>query len=227
MALLVAIEGIDGSGKGTQSLNLVRCLREQGRAVELLSFPRYEHTRFGKEIGRFLNGEFGPLEQVHPFLAATLYAGDRYESRNVLLSALELSDVVVLDRYVASNLAHQGSRLDSPDERHNLTQRICDLEFTTYALPAPDLTILLDISGQTARQLVGKKSARSYTDREADLQEENVSYLESVRQAYLELSADQPDWRVVHCEVDSALRSMDAIGQEIIAHVADSLSAAT
>ena len=224
MALLVAIEGIDGSGKGTHSGQLVQTLREQGRAVELISFPRYEDTRFGAEIGRFLNGDFGPLDQIHPFLAATLYAGDRFESRDVLQHALEANDVVVLDRYVASSLAHQGVRVD-PAARKELMQRICTLEFDTYNLPQADLNILLDVSGVTARKLIAKKSARAYTDREADLQEENTEYLESVRNVYLQLAAEQTNWQVVECEFNGELRTLDDIAVDIARHVGNLVAA--
>src|SRR5262245_14747793 len=95
---LIAIEGIDGSGKGTQAARLVAGLQEKGLRVELISFPRYRDTFFGARIGDFLNGRFGGLAEVHPFLAATLFAGDRLESRQLLEDALGRNNVVVLDR---------------------------------------------------------------------------------------------------------------------------------
>ena len=88
MALTVVIEGIDGSGKGTQTERLHERLRQAGKSAALISFPRYTETLFGRVVGEFLNGRFGDLEQVDPFLAALLYAGDRYESRQFLLDAL-------------------------------------------------------------------------------------------------------------------------------------------
>jgi dTMP kinase len=109
MAVLIAIEGIDGSGKGTQAQQLVERLNQHNTTACLLSFPRYSETLFGTTIGRFLDGDFGPLDAVAPELAATLYAGDRYESRGLLIDALDNHQVVVCDRYVPSNLAHQGS----------------------------------------------------------------------------------------------------------------------
>src|SRR5436309_12852628 len=103
--MLIAIEGIDGSGKGTQARRLIERLAASGRRAALLSFPRYGETLFGRAIGEFLNGRFGTLDQVHPFLASLLYAGDRFESRRLLAELLATHDVVVLDRYVASHLA--------------------------------------------------------------------------------------------------------------------------
>ena len=120
VAPLIVIEGIDGSGKGTQAQQLTERLIATGRRVRLLSFPRYRETLFGHAIGDFLNGRFGQLNEVHPFLASVLYAADRFESKSVLADALHQSDVVVCDRYVPSNLAHQGDKLDGADREELL-----------------------------------------------------------------------------------------------------------
>jgi dTMP kinase len=72
---IIAVEGIDGSGKNTQSRLLVENLKKQGFEVEFLGFPCYSETFFGKEIGAYLNGDFGGLDDVHPKLASMLYAG--------------------------------------------------------------------------------------------------------------------------------------------------------
>ena len=128
MATLIAIEGIDGSGKGTQASRLTVALQARGLRTAMLQFPRYAATNFGTAIGDFLNGRFGSLDQVHPQLAAVLYAGDRFESKQLLLSLISENDVVVLDRYVGSNLAHQAAKLDG-DERKRLTQWIEQIEY--------------------------------------------------------------------------------------------------
>src|SRR5690606_28988348 len=133
---------------------------------------------------------FGSLDQVSPFLAALLYAGDRFESREVLLQALDSSDVVILDRYVASNIAHQGAKV-SGAERMEMIEWIERIEWGVYQLPRPTLNILLDLPATQARKLIAKKNQRSYTDREADLQEADTSYLEQVRQVYLQLASER------------------------------------
>jgi dTMP kinase len=114
VSYLVAIEGIDGSGKGTQARQLLQRLEADGLRARLLSFPRYEATFFGRAVGQYLDGAFGSLGQVHPFFASLLFAGDRFESRSLLTDALAAHDIVVLDRYVASNVAHQAARLEGP-----------------------------------------------------------------------------------------------------------------
>ena len=110
MGMLVVLEGIDGSGKGTQARLLVDALARRGFTARLFSFPCYDETFFGREVGRYLNGAFGDLHSVPPEFAALLYAGDRLEKRDELLVALRDADVVVCDRYVPSNFAHQAAR---------------------------------------------------------------------------------------------------------------------
>jgi dTMP kinase len=213
---LVAIEGIDGSGKGTQAERLVRALQAAGRSVTLLSFPRYEQTSFGKRIGEFLNGRYGTLSDVSPYLVAPLFAGDRFESKPVLLAALDASDVVVLDRYVASNIAHQAAKLDRP-ERDELRRWIEHLEFELYGLPRPDRVILLDVPPERAQELIARKRARSYTRKAADLQEADREYLQRVRGVYLDLARDDETWRRVDVMEHERIRTVDAIADDVLA----------
>lgn len=223
MAKLIAIEGIDGAGKGTQAGRLVTSLRDFGLRVDALQFPRYGATTFGSAIGDFLNGRFGALNEVHPQLAAVLYAGDRFESRPLLLSMLDQNDVVVLDRFVASNLAHQAAKLDGP-ERMALIEWIEKVEFDIFQLPRPDLTVLIDMSSQMSRELVSRKSARDYTTREADLQESDLPYLERVRRCYMALAHSRVDWRTVHgLDECGELRTIDDVAQDILNHTREIL----
>ena len=194
--MLIAIEGIDGSGKGTQAKILTERLQEKGISSQLVSFPRYDQTFFGSTIGEFLNGKFGSLEEVNPFLASLLYAGDRFESKPKLLKLLAENEVVVLDRYISSNIAHQGSKL-SGTEQENLIEKIKHIEFEIYGLPYADLTILLDIPAALSQLLIAKKLQRTYTDKKADLQEADSNYLASVREVYLSLAKYSSNWKIV------------------------------
>ena len=215
MATLIAIEGIDGAGKGTQAGRLVSALREMGLRVDTLQFPRYSSTTFGSAIGDFLNGKFGSLNEVHPQLAAVLYAGDRFESRELLMRMIDDNDVVVLDRFVGSNLAHQSAKLEGA-ARTTLVEWIEKIEYGVFHLPRPTLTVLIDMSSQMSRELVSRKAARDYTEQEADLQESDLPYLERVRRCYLALAHSRLDWRTVHGLDDAgSLRTIDDVGEEI------------
>lgn len=212
--MLIDIEGIDGSGKGTQARRLCERLKQAGRSASLISFPRYEQTFFGRAAGEFLNGRFGSLDQVHPFLVSLLFAGDRFESRSVLSDALASSEFVVLDRYVPSNVAHQAAKLDGA-ERAELARRIIQLEHEIYGLPRADLTLLLDLPVDTAQELIALKEKRNYTARAADLQEADGRYLGRVRDMYLDLARGDSRWRVVSCTAAGKLRTVEEIGEEI------------
>ena len=215
MTQLIAIEGIDGAGKGTQARHLVDRLVSSGISTVSLQFPRYSETTFGGAIGDFLNGRFGALDEVHPQLASVLYAGDRFESRHVLQQAIDQHDVVVLDRFTGSNLAHQSAKLDGA-ERLELIKWIDHVEHVIFGLPRPDLNILIDISSSWSRELVSRKGDRDYTEDEADIQESNLPYLERVRDCYLTIAAQHDNWRVIESLNDQReLRSVSDISDEI------------
>jgi dTMP kinase len=216
MTTLIAIEGIDGSGKGTQTQLLKETLQERGVQTGRLQFPRYSETLFGKAIGEFLNGRFGSLGEVHPQLAALLYAGDRFESRTVLLQMIAANDVVVLDRFVGSNLAHQAAKLEGI-ERQQLIDWIQSVEFGIFGLPQPHLSILIDMSSQWSQELVSRKGDRDYTNRVADLQESDLSYLEKVRLCYRDIAESHSNWSIVKAvKDDGTLASIDEIHTQIM-----------
>src|SRR5690348_5943136 len=98
MGVLVAIEGIDGSGKGTQAGELVDRAVAAGYAARLFSFPLYDGNPFSDAVSAYLNGAFGGVEEVHPELAGLLYACDRFHALPALAAALASHDLVVCDR---------------------------------------------------------------------------------------------------------------------------------
>lgn len=214
LAPLIVLEGIDGSGKGTQSARLVDRLIRHGLRAALLSFPRYQATFFGARIGEFLDGQFGPLEQLDPFLISLLYAGDRFESRQTLLDARSRSDIVVLDRYVPSNIAHQSAKREGP-QRDQLRSWIEQLEYEIFELPRPNLVVLLDIPVEASQQLIRKKSRRTYTDQATDLQEADTKYLQRVREVYLTLAANASGWAVVPVTSDESIRPVEDVEEEV------------
>ena len=212
--MLLAIEGIDGTGKGTQAARLVAAARDAGFSVALFSFPTYDGNPFSRAVAGYLNGDFGSADEVHPELAAMLYAGDRFHTRPQLVAAIAEHDLVVCDRYVGSNAAHQGAKLDG-DARAELLAWLDEVEYGEFALPRPDVVVLLDAPVALARQLVGRKAARSYTTLEADIHEADTEHSSATRDLYLELAA-RNNWHVVSTEGDDGEpREVGEVGDEI------------
>jgi dTMP kinase len=211
MGALVAIEGIDGAGKGTQAALLVDHAERAGHSARLFSFPLYDHNPFSEAIAAYLNGAFGSVDEVHPELAGLLYACDRFHARPAMVAALDECDLVVCDRYVPSNLAHQGAKLDEP-ARTVLVDWLLEVEYGEFRLPRPDLVVLLDAPAAVAQEQVSRKAPRAYTARSRDIHEEAEGYLETTRAVYASLAARDPGaWRTVA----SGSREISDIGAEI------------
>ena len=197
---LIALEGIDGSGKRTQLELLVQTLEARQLATLRVSFPDYESS-FGKLVARYLNGEFGALEAVDPHLSALLYAGDRLEAKPRIEAALSDGKYVLADRYIGSNLAHQSARV-TPEKRRDFLEWLTRLEYGLYFLPAEDLVIYLRVPVEEAHRLVGLKAARAYTALQRDIQESDMKHLGETAKMYERLATER-NWASIDC-VDAA-----------------------
>ena len=210
----IVLEGIDGSGKRTQVEALAQSLSRRSTPFEQISFPNYSGF-YGKLVAQFLNGEFGPLSAVDPHFSALLYAGDRLESKPAIEATLGAGKILLADRYVASNLAHQGARMPN-EKRGNFLAWLKQLEYDVHALPVEDLVVYLRVPVAEAHRLVGHKAARDYTKARRDLQESDIAHLGGASRIYDDL-ARQPNWVTIECydATAGALRPAPAIHQEI------------
>ena len=193
---LITLEGIDGSGKRTQLDLLADALDARGLATLRISFPRYESS-FGKLVARYLNGEFGSLGVEDPHLSALLYAGDRFEAKGELESALAAGKIVLADRYIGSNLAHQSERVPS-GKRDEFLAWLRRLEYGLYGLPVEDLVVYLRVPFTEAHRLVGMKPARDYTSLRHDILEADITHLEQTALIYDRL-ATKKNWVRIDC----------------------------
>jgi dTMP kinase len=191
---------------------------EGGHSVYSTGFPQYD-SWFGKMVGQFLNGDFGPLDSVDPHFTALLYAGDRFEAKPKLEAALDKGQIVLVDRYIGSNLAHQTARV--PSEKRDAFRRwIEHLEYDIYGLPREDLILYLRVPPKEAQKLVAQKSERSYTTAKRDIQEANLCHLEQAAEIY-DLLAGEAPWVTVEC-FDAArgtMRPAKEIAQDVLAAV--------
>ena len=215
---LIAIEGIDGSGKRTQLDLLSRVLVSGGNRVYSTGFPQYD-SWFGRMVGQFLNGELGALEAVDPHFTALLYAGDRFEAKPRIEAALDEGKIVLIDRYIGSNLAHQTARV-VPERRVEFQRWIEHLEYNIYDLPREDLILYLRVRPTEAQKLVAQKLQRSYTSAKQDLQEASLRHLQDAAAMYDQLARGAP-WVTIECfdSAGGAMRSVKEIAREILAAV--------
>lgn len=216
--MIIAIEGIDGSGKNTQTEILLSKLINEGFVASKMGFPCYESTFFGQEVANYLNGKFGSLSEVPTKFSSLLYAGDRFEKKHEIIEKSSDNKILVIDRYVASNIAHQTAKLCN-EERGILKQWIENLEYNIYGLPKPDVCILLNLDVSTSSGLVMKKESRSYTNKNKDLHEEDDDYLSKVAVVYKDLAMESSYWITIECLDKGALRSIEDISEEIFSKV--------
>lgn len=216
MSFLLAIEGADGAGKATATAAVARRLRAAGIDVTTLSFPRYADTAGGWMLGEYLGGRVP--RAVSPRAAAVLYALDRFESLGALTAAMADNEVVVLDRYIASNMAYQAAQV-APDEGDALMAWIVGLETQGFGLPAPDLSVHLDTPPDVARAQMLTKRKRAYTDDAFDAYEADDALQSRVRANYATLArgALLGRWATVLTVRDGVTKSPDAIADEIVA----------
>jgi len=222
---LIVFEGIDGSGKRTQAEALAREFSARGIGYAQIDFPRYNGF-FGRLVAQFLNGEFGPLEAVDPHFSALLYANDRLEAKPRIDAELAAGKILLADRYIGSNLAHQGARV-APDKRAAFLDWLRELEYKVYGLPKEDLVVYLRVPPADAHRLIGKKASRGYTHLRHDLQESDTTHLQKASEIYDEL-ARQSHWVRIDCaSADGALLTPAAIHQQIWAAIEARIGAAT
>ncbi len=213
---LIVIEGADGSGKQTQTEKLWQRLRAEGKTVRLITFPDYE-SNSSALIKMYLKGDFGsdPL-QVNPYAAASFYAADRFASFNRTWGEwYRAGEVIIADRYVTSNMAHQAVKISDQAEQTKFLEWLWDLEFVKFALPVPDTVIFLDVPPQYSLELIRSRNAANMTAPAAkDIHEKNAHYLKSVYQSYL-LAQKKYGWQKINCVRQNEMRSVADIHADI------------
>ena len=200
--MLIVLEGLDGAGKSTQVKRLKEYLTERCGSLEYIHFPRYDAPVYGDLISRFLRGDFGSNEAVHPQLVALLFAEDRHGAAPVMRKALEEGKTVLLDRYVYSNIAYQCAKLQDLQERRKLRDWIFNTEYGDFELPEPDLNLFLDVPiGFVEQSLAHQREGqdRQYLSGAQDIHEASIAFQKAVRDMYVAETARDPKFRRIDC----------------------------
>ena len=203
--MLTVLEGLDGAGKSTQVKKLRAYLESLNGNLEYIHFPRYDAPVYGDLISRFLRGDFGSNETVHPQLVALLFAEDRHGAAPQMKQVLEQGGNILLDRYVYSNIAYQCAKLNDADEAAALRDWIFETEYGNFELPKPDLNIFLDVPISFVESKL--KSQRGGADRDylegaQDIHEADIEFQKRVRDIYRQQCKIDPKFIRIDCSDD-------------------------
>ena len=179
----LVLEGTDGSGKGTQFKLLTERLQREGYEVATFDFPQYEEPS-SYFVREYLNGNYGTAEEVGPYTSSLFYALDRFQAADKIRQALFEGKVVLANRFVGSNMAHQGTKFNNAEERRGYFIWLDNLEFEMLRVPRPDTSFVLRVPADIAQKLVDQKEVRSYTDKKRDLHEADIDHLRRSVEVY-------------------------------------------
>ena len=188
-----------------------------------IHFPRYDAPVYGDLIGKFLRGGFGSIDAVHPQLVALLYAEDRRTAVPQMLEAVKDGGILLLDRYVYSNIAYQCAKIEDESEREELRKWIRDTEYGDFGLPVPDLNIFLDVPiGFVEKKLESPRLGgdRDYLAGQSDIHEADIEFQKKVRQVYLRQCEEDPNFIRIDCgDREGRMLPPDAIFSSIISAI--------
>ncbi len=205
----IVIEGTDGSGKATQAKILFERLEAEGTSCQTISFPQYSELS-SLPIKKYLANEYGPAGQVNPRLASTLYAIDRWMAKDKIARWLKDGITVVCDRYVASNIGHQGSKFHDAEERRKFIEWDHTLEYGDFAIPSPDLNVILHVKPEITIELMKKRGGK------LDAHELDIDHLRAAERSYLDLAAEYPEsYTVIECSPGDVILSQERIHEMI------------
>lgn len=209
----IAIEGIDGSGKGVQFNLLKEHLIGMGYSVAMRDYPKYD-SFFGVEVGKRLAGDDGvSAENIEGKSMALWYALDRFEDLKDYVDGE--TDFMLFNRFVLSNAVYQSIRdidIDKPD----IVDWVMKLEYEHFGLPRPDINLVFSIDTKKAKELVGKKGFRSYLGDKSDVYERSNVIQERAMNKYLECAKRYDDIVVIDCMLGDTLLPAEVISEKVL-----------
>ncbi len=216
---LIVVEGLDGSGKETQTKRLFERLTTDGVQVKKIEFPRYD-SESSALIKMYLRGDFGDkAADISPYVASTFYAVDRYASYKQDWQQFYLEGgIVIADRYTTSNFVHQAGKIGDVQERERFLNWLWDFEYNLYKLPIPDAVFFLDVPPEYNEKLMADRNNKFTGAQEKDIHERDINHL---RESYLSATdiVRRYNWTRIECVKEDRLRSIQDINDEIYSAV--------
>lgn len=225
MGFLIAIEGVDGSGKQTQTKELLERLKKENRRVMGISFPNYDSPA-SSLVKMYLGGAFGQdAQSINAYQASTFFAADRYASwmTGPWRSVYEEGGLIIADRYTTANMLHQAGKIEDPDERQNFLSWLEEFEYGLYGIPRPDLVFYLDMPLDFQAKLTKDRHNKIDDSLVLDIHEANKEHLKKSAEAAASV-IDRFGWHRIECVKEGSLRSIDDIADEIFKKVLETQS---
>jgi dTMP kinase len=211
---LIVIEGTDGSGKATQSKQLLHKLEEKGIMTAYVDFPRYGEKSAGM-VENYLNGKYGSADQVDAKVASIFYAVDRYDASFEVRKSLDEGRIIISNRYVSASMGHQAGKIHDLEKRREFLAWLEDLEYNFFKIPRPDLTILLFVPYLVAQKMVDNKGHREYIGtKKRDIHEADADHLRNAEEAYLQV-AKEKGWVIIDCTDGEKVLSIEEISNKV------------
>ena len=216
MRKLIVIEGLDGSGKATQTKLLTDWFKKKRLDVRQISFPDYESPSSAL-VKLYLGGAFGKSpDDVNAYAASSFYAVDRYASYKQFWEKDYLSGkIIIADRYTTSNAIYQLSKVET-ENRDGFLEWLEFYEYRQLQLPVPDLTVYLDMPIEISQGLLVRRYNGDAGKK--DLHESNFSFLKQCRESAL-YSAEKYGWHIINCSENGKAMSIQAIHNAVLDEV--------
>ncbi|MCK5212072.1 dTMP kinase [Candidatus Parcubacteria bacterium] len=210
----IVIDGTDGSGKTTQTTLLKEWLEYSGYGVETISFPQ-NGTKSAGLVEEYLEGKYGEAKEVSPYTASVFYAVDRFDASFKIKKYLRQGKIVLADRYVTSNLAHQGGKINNKLDRNTFYDWVRNFEYKLFNIPAPDAVFILHVETEISQSLALMNHNEDWQGKTNDIHEKSVNHLRQAEKIYLELAAMYPEIKVIKCTRNGRIMPKDEISESL------------
>lgn len=220
---LFIIEGVDGSGKETQTKRLYERLSNDQINIRKVEYPNYKSDSSAL-VKMYLNGDFGKnADDVDAYVSSTFYAVDRYASYKTEWEDFYIKGGIVLaDRYTTSNMIHQTSKIEDKKEQKKFLDWLEDLEYGMYGLPRPTKVIFLDMPPKYSQQLMENRDNKITGEAKKDIHESNFGYLEKSYENAMNV-VKAYNWSIINCVEDGRILTIDEIHEKVYQEIVKGL----